>query len=325
MYDLNETISFQWLKNSHCLGAAQLQLVLHTEEKTRKILYTSDLGALNTCNHYLENSEIPEMFNDIAIMESTYGDANRTNKRSRKFDVDKLKTAVNTVLERNGTVIMPCFSFSRTQEIMTTLYEIFGSNNDFNAKVIVDSVLSCEICKLYNSILTEQDAELWNKVCSWKNLIFVSDKEESKFYVEDSRPKIVISSSGFCTNGRIISYLKKYLKDKNSMIIFTGFVGDNPSYLSYRIKNCKDNKYISVNKEKIINKADCIMLPTFSSHANYNDLVKYGSSLNTNKLVLVHGEPESKKCLSAGLQRAICENNKSYKVITSNRGMIIHL
>ena len=37
--NLNENISFQWLKNSHCLGSAQLQLILQDELKTKKILY----------------------------------------------------------------------------------------------------------------------------------------------------------------------------------------------------------------------------------------------------------------------------------------------
>ena len=84
VYTLNDSISFQWLKNSHCLGAAQLQLILNSDNKKRKILYTSDIGALNTQNHYLENTEIPEMFNDVVIMESTYGDTKRETKKSRE-------------------------------------------------------------------------------------------------------------------------------------------------------------------------------------------------------------------------------------------------
>ena len=130
---------------------------------------------------------------------------------------------------------------------------------------------------------------------------------------------------GFCTNGRIVNYLKKYLKDKNSMIIFSGYVGDNPSYLSYRIKNYSSRSTISINKEQIPNQADCITLSTFSSHANHNDLIKYGSSLNTNRLVLVHGSHESKLYLSEKLNESISKNDKTYKVVCANKGMVIHL
>lgn len=81
LYRLSDTVSFKWLKNSHCIGAAQLHLELNDSTKRRKILYTSDVGALNTKNHYLVNTEIPSEFYDVSIMESTYGLSSRENKK----------------------------------------------------------------------------------------------------------------------------------------------------------------------------------------------------------------------------------------------------
>lgn len=322
---LDDTVSFKWFTNSHCVGAAQLMLVLTGGAQKRRILYTSDLGALKSSNHYVTDTEIPQDFADVVIMESTYGSSARTAKKTRDFDREHLKSEIETTLGRNGTVILPCFSFSRTQEILTTIYELFHSDKDFTAPVIVDSKLSCDICDLYYAILTGENLSVWYDVCSWGNVRFVKDKDESSAIVEDSRPKIVISASGFCTNGRVVRYLKKYLKDQNSTIIFSGYTGDNPSYLSYKIKNFRNHKFISINKEKILNKADCITLQSFSSHANHDDLVKFGSSLNTNKVVLVHGSAESKRCLAADLTEAVSKNDKTYKVISANRGLIINL
>lgn len=325
IYNLNNNISFQWLQNSHCLGAAQLQLILSAENKKKKIFYSSDIGALHTQNHYVNNTEIPTMFNDVVIMESTYGDIKKINKKTRLFDVEHLKTTIDTVLERKGTVILPCFSFSRTQELLTTLYEIYKNDESFTTPVIIDSKLSCEICKLYSNILDDNFLDEWDTVINWKNIILVEEKEDSQYWVANSAPKIIISSSGFCTNGRIVNYIKKYLKDRNSAIIFSGYAGDNPSYLSYRIKNYRDNKFISINKEPIANNADCITLSTFSSHANNKDLIEYGSSLNTNKLVLVHGSAESKKNLAEKLKDAISRNDKTYRVVTACKDMVIYL
>lgn len=322
---LNDEISFQWLKNSHCIGAAQLQLILSNKEKTRKILYTSDIGALETKNHYLENTEIPTMFNDITIMESTYGSSARANKKQRSFDIEHLKVAIQTVIERHGSVILPCFSFSRTQELLTTLYDIFGNDKSFKTPIIVDSKLSCDLCDLYLDILNGKDLEYWDEVYNWKNVRFIPDKIESNACLADDTPKIIISSSGFCTNGRIVKYLQKYISDENSMIIFSGYVGDNPSYLSYRIKNYRDNKVLSINKVKVPNKADCITLSTFSSHASHKDLIIYGSSLLTNRLVLVHGSEESKNCLSEKLKTAISKNDKTYRVQAATKDMFIRL
>ena len=325
VFELNNNLSFQLLNNSHCVGAAQIQLILSDGNQKKRILYTSDIGSLKTENHYVPNTEIPSMFNDVVIMESTYGDSSRISKKTREFDISHLKCAIETTLERKGTVILPCFSFSRTQELLTTIFDIFGGDEDFVTPIFVDSKLSCDISNLYSSLLTKADLKKWQEVCSWKNVKFVSDKTESTGVVANPIPKIIISSSGFCTNGRIVSYLKRYLKDVNSTIIFSGYTGDNPSYLSYRIKNYREHKFISINKEKISNRADCITLSTFSSHASNADLVKYGSSLNTNKIVLVHGSDKSKHCLAEQLSNAISKNDKTYKVVSAYRGLIINL
>lgn len=325
IYKLDDVISFQWLKNSHCVGAAQLQLILDNGLKRKKVLYTSDIGSMNTKNHYVENTEIPNFFNDIVIMESTYGDNTRITKKTREFDIEHLKVAINTVIERKGTIVFPAFSFSRTQELLTVIYELFYNDKTFNAQVCIDSQLTCEISELYNEVLQGDNLKLWSKVSNWDNVKFIKEKEQSQMCVSDIAPKIVISSSGFCTNGRILCYLDKYLRDVNSMIIFSGYVGDNPSYLSYRIKNYKDNKTININKKPIPNKADTISLTTFSSHANHQELVEYGSNLRTDKLVLVHGSEESKNCLKKDLQEAISKNDNTYKVVCSIKDMVVHL
>lgn len=325
VYTLNDNVSFQWLHNSHCVGAAQLQLILKEGNSIKRVLYTSDLGALKSNNHYVDKTEIPSGYNDVVLMESTYGDSKRTSKKKRDYDKEHLKAAIDTVIERKGTVIMPCFSFSRTQEILTTLYELYHDNKDFNTPVIVDSKLSCDISKLYNSLLRDDDLKQWAAVYNWENVRFIEDKEESNANIANPIPKIVLSSSGFCTNGRVVGYLRKYLKDSKSMVIFSGYVGDNSSYLSYRIKNYCDRSTIKVNGEMIPNKADCITLSTFSSHANCDDLIEYGSSLNTNKLVLVHGSIDAKKKLAEKLRLAISKKNKTFKVIEAVRGMTVRL
>lgn len=324
-YVLDDTVSFQWIRNSHCPGSTQLLLTLKSELKTKRILYTSDIGSLNTKNHYVDNTEICKQFADVVIMESTYGDNKRKSKKTREFDLEHLRVAVDTVIERTGSVIIPAFSFARTQEILTALYDIYHNDKNFKTEILVDSKLSCQISKIYSQILDKEQLKLWKKVSSWENVRFISEKTESQMAVKDHTPKIVLSSSGFCTNGRILNYLQEYLKDENSMIIFSGYVGDSPDYLSYRIKNYKDHKTINVNKKPIPNKADCITLSTYSSHANHEELLEYGSNLNTNMLVLVHGSRESKDVLSKELKNKISKNNKTYKVRVSEPDMSILL
>ena len=78
------------------------------------------------------------MFNDITIMESTYVNPAKINKKTRKFDIEHLRVAINTTLERNGTVVLPAFSFARSQELLTILYELYGNDKKFDYAVVVD-------------------------------------------------------------------------------------------------------------------------------------------------------------------------------------------
>lgn len=322
---LNDEISFQWLRNSHCVGAAQLRLILSEGTKFKRILYSSDIGALQSCNHYMDDTEYPVDFNDVVIMESTYG-GKREKPRKRSRDIEMMKAAVDTTIERNGTVIFPCFSFSRTQEILSTLSDIYNGDESFRAEVYIDSLLSCEITEMYNkTIRLYGDREYWRKVLEWNRVHLIKDKADSRNVIADDTPKIIITSSGFCRNGRIVEYLKRYLKDERAMIIFSGFVGDNPSYLSYRIKNFRSNRYIRINGENVPNKADCVSLTSFSSHAGLEDLLEYGENLNTNKVVLVHGDEEAKANLAAQLKERISKMNKTYRVCVSVKGMKINL
>lgn len=324
-YILDDVISFEWLDNSHCLGARQLRLNLKNDRGVKThLLYTSDFGALETKNHYLKNTEIDSRNYKYVIMESTYGEVGRTNKKTREFDLEHLRVAINTVMERKGTFLMPCFSFSRTQEILTNLYKIYHSS-EFKYDIVVDSVLSVEICNLYNELLTDEDLELWEKVKNWSNVKFITDKEESLACVKSHTPKIVISSSGFCTNGRILSYLHEYLSDENSMICFSGYAGSDNSYLSYRIKNYKENKIIKVSGDPVENKLDCMSLYTMSSHANRKDLLEFGSSVNTEKLILCHGSIVSKNSLKEDLEKEISKKDKCFKVVSATKDMFLKL
>ena len=113
---------------------------------------------------------------------------------------------------------MPAFSFSRTQEILTCLYELYY-NADFKYDIVVDSMLTCDICDLYDFILTGEDLDLWKEIRRWKNIKFIKDKEDSLYYVKNHDPKIVISSSGSVSYTHLDIKYKRCTQDSNLQVI----------------------------------------------------------------------------------------------------------
>ena len=329
IHKLDDTVSFQFFKNSHCVGACSLQLILTNGNETKKITYTSDLGAIETNNSFvnkLDYKNITSTYSDIFIGESTYGDGKRDTHRLRNKDLEILKSAIKNTIESGGSVINPSFSFARTQEIIKCIYYLFKDDDSFgDTKVVIDSMLSTQICEDYLSVLNGVDLYEWRKIMNWKNLHFIKDKKDSLVNVSDKTPKVVISSSGFCMNGRVVDYLKEYIENENNTIILSGFCGADKTYLGYRIKNAKPNEIINIDGKGYRNAAHLVNLTTFSSHADFTDLNKIYSNLKTNKLVLVHGSELAKTNLKNSLDKKISENNKTYKVVCSTKGMVINL
>ena len=326
---LDDTVSFRFFSNSHCVGACSLQLILTNGIETKRITYTSDIGAIHTNNSFVDSLDykgLTETYSDIFIGESTYGEGKRDTKRSRKKDLEILRSTIMNTLENGGTVINPSFSFARTQEMLKCIYDIFKDDEDFgDTEVVVDSMLSVQMCEDYKAVLKGYDLIEWNEILQWKNLKLIKDKNESIANVSDKTPKIVISSSGFCMNGRILEYLKAHIENENDTIIMSGFCGADKSYLGYRIKNAKPNEVIRICGNGYRNSAHLVNLTTFSSHADFRDLCDIYSHLKTNKLILVHGSESAKMTLKDSLQEKIADNNLTYKVVCATKDMIVNL
>lgn len=311
--------------NSHTVGSVQIRLYLRDELRTKKILYTSDIGAIKTENHFVDKFKPIEGYFDVVIGESTYG-CQTDSHRKRKTDLELMRTTIDETLDKGGTVLMSAFSFQRTQELLYSLWVLYGSDRNFNTAIIIDSRLSVEICKLYSRLLDGDDLDLWQQIMSWENLRLVSEKSESDMYIADkSTPKIVISASGFMTAGRSVAWCRELLGDKRNAIILSGYTGSSREFLSYRLKNAKPHDIVKINGSPVKCEASIRTLLTFSSHMPHRDLVGYygGRYFDCEKLILCHGSDEAKSALKVDVEKEKEKNNKTYKILLGNIGMLV--
>ncbi len=329
IHKLDDEISFKLLRNSHVLGACSIELFIRDNEsnKTYKISYTSDLGNVSIPNRpYLSEMEYTKTSN-IHISESTYGNREECyTKKDRKQEIELIKEEItNCCIKNKGTLICPCFSFARSQEMITIMYQLFKNDKRFeDIDFIVDSKLTKEITKIYTEILEEEDKELFNEVLSWKNFKIISDfKTETTEVLKDRRPKVVISSSGFCEAGHVVEYIRQYLEDEKNTILFCGYASERS--LAGRLR--KDTKTIVIDKNKkpYKKKAKIITLKTFSSHMQRKELINYICSVNCDKVILVHGSQEAKESLKDGCREELSKRNKTTNVVCGQKNMKISL
>jgi len=322
VYKLDKDVSFKFLHNSHIIGALQLELYINNNLGVQQtILYTSDLGSFKVKNHYVSNNDKCTKAS-IVISECTYGKRTQESAPNREKDLEKIKTIIQeTCIDRSGRVLIPVFSLARSQEILTNLYEIYKNDNSFKIPIYVNSPLILEINKIYSKYLDDKGKELFEQVCNWKNVHFISSLEESKYNIKDKSPKIVLSSSGFLIKGRSCEYLKEYITNKNDTIVSVGYAPEHSTF--GKIKN--NEPLIKIDGKNYKNNCKCMTLNSFSSHIPRHELLSYLKSIYTDKYYLVHGEIEGKLEFKEDLENELSKMCRSSTVISTTKNTICYL
>lgn len=331
IHKLNDNISFRLLRNNHVLGSTSLELFLKdNNSRVHKLFYSSDVGS-TTVEKYFVYDELDTCHNaDIVIHESTYSNSSRQviNKKMRKQELKLMEdTIVDTLINKHGQVVMPCFSCDRTQNILVFIKEIFDKHEELNdIEVVVDGKLTSKIMKVYGELLEGEQLELFEKIISWKNLKIISDfQKETSLVLKDNKSKLILGSSGMCDKGHVLEYIKKCVEGENNTMIFTGY--SSPTSLASRIKEKNiypDKKRIKIEKGMYALNCSVVELHSFSSHIQRQQIIDTIKGMNVNKkIILVHGDANGRKELAEELQRELRKINKTTNVVASKKDMIV--
>ena len=322
---LSDELAIRYTDAGHILLSKQCEVYINGGSRTRKILFSSDLGNISTQDTrvFVENFK-PVTSANIAIMECTYASKERQcTKETYKKDVTKIKSVVEQYcIDNNSRVLIPSFSLDRTPYILWILYSLFGKDANFKIPILIDSPLANRLLDCYSSILDGEKKELFDEIMSWNNIKRVIQPEASKVAIADKGAKIILSSSGMLTAGRSVKWTQSILPNENDCILFMGYSGENT--LAWKIKYGKDHKTIIINGKPYKNKAQIYDLKSFSSHMQRNEMLNYYKSINCEKIYLVHSD-SNKIEFKHDLENAIADCLKSTKVVAVNSGTKISL
>ena len=323
---LNEHVAIRYTPAGHILCSCQTELFINGGSHTRKILFTSDLGnrMIETKKYFVEPFS-PIHGANIVIGECTYGHkAGSMTKKDIALDEEKLKTIIEQYcVDRGRRVLIPTFSLDRMPFIIWELYRIFGSDENFNIPIIVDSPLANRLLDCYSEILTGEIKEQFDEMMSWSNIKRIITPEESKAAIADKGAKIICASSGMMTAGRSVKWTQSILPNENDCILFIGYAGQDT--LAGKIKNNRQQKTINICGKPVKNKAGIVDLHSYSSHMQHNDLLNYYKSINCEKIYLVHSDKEARLEFKAALENELNKCLKTTKVICVNHGVKIKL
>lgn len=284
-------IKLTYHEAGHILGSAVVELEIKENNKTRRLVFSGDLG--NSDAALLKDPKVLETA-DILLLESTYGDRNH---RSMDDTVDEFRQALADADASGGNVLIPAFALGRTQEVLFWLGKFYREGSLKQTHVFLDSPMAIKASDIYFQhihLFNKEDAEAFRKVVkgNWKEWLPILKctltPEESMQINSISGGAIIIAGSGMCTGGRIRHHLKNNLWRNKTHVVIVGFQAEGTTGRAL----VDGAQSISVFGNEIAVNATIHTIGGFSAHADQTQLLKWAGHFIEPRpeLYLIHGE-----------------------------------
>jgi len=285
----------------HILGSAIVELWVRDNNRTRKIVFSGDLG--NRTSPLLRDPE-PVRSADLVLLESTYGDRDH---RPLEATLDELAGILAQAARDGGNVLIPAFAIGRTQEILYHLGEFYHAGRLPQMQVFLDSPMAIAATEVH-----QRHSEVFNaeaRATLRQNgrtaleflpvLRYVNTVDESMAVNRITGGAIIIAGSGMCTGGRIRHHLKWNLWREAAHVVIVGFQAQGTPGRAL----VDGAQSLQLLGETLAVKAHIHTLGGFSAHAGQSDLVTWTAQFQDRpKVCLVHGEPEAMEVLQQRLR-----------------------
>lgn len=295
---LNDEVKLLLKRAGHMLGAAMPVIKYKNKRKWKSVLFTGDTSGFTYQKPFLPRAD--ELGNvDMVVCESTYGD-----RRHKKQDFETIlrDSILNTCIHNKGTLVIPVFAMQRSSEILWLLREIFMADQQFHhIPIYLDSPMACDAQRV-----VDEERRFWGEkwldrddvltsLFEWENIQYVKDFRDSRM-LANNNVKIILSSSGMCSAGRVTNHLSTFLPDKQNKVLLCGYAakGTVSGELRDIAEGLTNRRSVSINGNRVDIRAD-IEPSSFSSHADYNQLTELLKTGKMKQVFLVHGEKEAKQ------------------------------
>ena len=293
-------ITATFVDAGHILGSASVLLELEESGRTRRVLFSGDIG---NAGRPLLRDPRPPADTDVVVMETTYGD--RTH-RNTEDSVSELLAVLRAALDRGGNVVVPTFALERAQEILFHLHRgVERGELPEDLPVYVDSpmaISATEIFRRHPEGYRPEVAELFRDggdPFDLPGLRFVRSVEASKAINQVHSGAVIMAGSGMCTGGRVRHHLQHVLPRADCSVVLVGYAA-----VGTLARSLVDGATrVRLFGEEVPVRAQVHTINGFSAHADQDELLAwYGETGTPETTFLVHGEPEAMASFGARLE-----------------------
>ncbi len=271
----------------HLLGSSSIEIEATPDsgQEPIRLLFSGDIGPEHKLLQF--DPEGPQGC-DYLVMESTYGDTDRTDttpEHRRMMLRDEVKAAIRP----NGVLLIPSFAVERTQELMVDLVGLMVVGEIPSAPIFIDSPLATKASEIFrrHAHELENGKELVDALESHM-VRFTESVEQSKAIDRIHSFHIIIAASGMCEAGRIRHHLKAWLWRDEATVLLVGFQAQGT--LGRILQEGASR--VRIHGEEVRVRARIRTLDIYSGHADEPELKAWlQKRLPVQRgLFLVHGE-----------------------------------
>ncbi|MGC9370194.1 MAG: MBL fold metallo-hydrolase RNA specificity domain-containing protein [Paracoccaceae bacterium] len=311
--ELNGGLAATFYDAGHILGSASILLEVPEEGRTKRILFSGDLGS---SNRVLLNDPQPPRDVDAVVMETTYGDRDH---RPLEASVDEFIDAIRDAHARGGNAIIPTFALERAQELLYYLKTgIQEKELPRDLRVFLDSPMAISATQIFRRHPEGYRPEIRELFAEGRDpfklpeLEFVREASESIALNQIRSGAVIMAGSGMCTGGRVRHHLRHNLAHSDCSVIFVGYAAEGT--LARIIID--GAKRVRLFGRDIPVRAKIHTINGFSAHADQTELLAWHTQLGrVPRTFLVHGEPHAMKTLAKHLKHTeivMPEQDQSY-------------
>ena len=289
----------------HMLGSSSILLTVEEDGRQKRVMFSGDLGPQDSP---ILPGFAPFKDVDMVFLETTYGSRNHKDYRET---VDQFIEIVKDAIAHRGKILVPTFAVGRAQMLTILMSWAFRTKRIKPFPMFLDSPMAIEATRLYAQHFA-QNPELFDERISryvrqrpiredLRLLKPTRTAAESMEINNVSGPCMVMAGAGMCNAGRILHHLKANLWKPETHVVIVGY----QAHGSLGRMLVEGQKLVRIFGEKIMVRAKVHTLGGFSAHAGQKDLLAWYDVVAPSKpkLVLIHGEEDSRKELARLIQK----------------------
>jgi Cft2 family RNA processing exonuclease len=282
---LSPTLEF--FDAGHALGSAGVMI----RGDKQSVFYTGDV-----CFHdqtILRAARFEDVKADVLIMETTRGDRQLPPGFSRVAETERLAQAIQRVLSRKGSVLIPTFALGRMQEILAQLALLMAEGKLERQPIYIGGLgkVFTEIYDLQAHRTCRQHNNL--RLTEELNLIVPERGQAESMRLGGGR--IFVITAGMMTEQTPAHELAlRMIGDERMAIFFVGYA--DPDTPGGRLKASKPGEtfFFSHSGGEVTRRCEVEDFD-LTAHANRTDLLEFVGQVSPHTILLGHGEESSRR------------------------------